>query len=141
MKKPKWTTVLLIISLAFNIFFPVQMVRLLWSYERHPVGTYTFPMETDGEYREYYLLLYPESVGEYELRMYTGSGSDDADPGSACKTVEKGVWRLEEDRNVVHTTSEEGVSRYYFLTTDDMYFVSDGRLITCVKKADYVYKF
>lgn len=141
MKKTKWTTVLLIISLAFNIFFPVQMVRLLWSYERHPVGTYTFPMETGGEYREYYLLIYPESVGEYELRMYTGSDSDDADPGSACKTVEKGEWRLEKDRNIVHTTSEEGVSRYYFLTTDDMYFVSDGRLITCVKKADYVYKF
>lgn len=138
-KKLKRTTVLLIISLALNIFFPVQMVRLLWSYERHPVGTYTFPMETDGEYREYYLLLYPQSVGEYELRMYTGS--DGADPGSACKTVEKGAWRLEEDRNIVHTTSEEGVSRYYFLTTDDMYFVSDGRLITCVKKADYAYKF
>ena len=141
MKKRNWLFIFLLISIVLNLSLSYTNIATFQSNSKNPVGTYMFSMDIDGdeEYEQYYLLFYPDVTKEYEIRVYVGSSTPDN--GMLCKEIEKGVYELEYDNYVIHTTSSEGLERYFFLTTDDVYFTKDNNLIVCEKQANHVYRF
>ena len=141
MKKRNWLLIFLLISIGVNLLLSYTNIRTSQSNSKNPVGTYMFSMDIDGdeEYELYYLLFYPDTHNEYEIRLLTGSSNPNTG-GTVSEIKEKGLYELDYDNYIIHATSSEGIDRYFFLTTDDVYFIKDDNLIVCEKRTDYVYR-
>ncbi len=141
MKKRNWLLILLLISIGINLLLSYTNIRTLQSNSKEPTGTYMFSLDSNGdeEYEQYYLLLYPNVNKEYEIRLYTASSNPNTG-GTLSKNIEEGFYNLEYNNCIIHTESLEGKEHFFFLTTDDIYFIKNDNLVICEKLADYVYR-
>lgn len=140
MKKRNLLFTMLLVSIGINLLLSYTNIRTTQSYSKDPNGTYMFSMDSDkdGEYEQYYLLFYPKNIKKYEIRLLVGSSNPH--DGSVCENIEEGFYEIEYDNYIIHTTSSKNEIQYFFLTTDNIYFIKDDNLIVCEKLADYVYR-